>query len=254
MDDNNLDELMWFGDSCTKKIIIKMDENLNEDSLQLLNEHNTQIKKFKKNGNQIFFGDENNLKMIDDFDGDKKIIMRNLGKEGAKGEAIFITDDAEIVKEMIDENGEKKVVQYTIKKRDDAKSNVEVFVNVEKEVNNGNTNLSKNISISPANANDINTATEKGILKIGAEALKIKDIDLDIEDEQVNLGTTFAVKGKLDFKIFDQDMNQVWEKIDGKVNGVWSVEIPQNVLNNPGNYFILFNLDKKSKMFQLSIK
>lgn len=261
------DKQIWVDDNCHKRIIIKTYVEIEGDSLKFMDEDNVIIlgadgaknswfekdgnkiivRKMKKDGNEIFFGDEDDLKNIEEIKGDQKLIVKKLRDEAAKGEAVFISGDTHVVKDFIDEEGNVKVMRYKMKNSDSDSGEMEIIVSMDDE----NNPSEKVFMISSANDKEMAKATEKGILKVGAESLELNTIRLEVEDEQISIGTTFEQKGKVDVKVLDKNMNQVWEKNAGKVSGDWSIEIPAEVLKESGKYFIFFNQDKKSKMFSL---
>lgn len=61
-------------------------------------------------------------------------------------------------------------------------------------------------------------------------------------------------KKKLEIKLFDADLNQIWEENAGKVVGEWSTEFPSELLKEKGNYFVLITHGNKSNLLNLMIR
>lgn len=198
------------------------------------------IKTVKGGGNMVFFGDDADLEEIHEIDSKHKVIIRKLKGEAKKGDVIFISDDAHMIREFKDENGNVKVMRFKMKSGDDTHG---YFLKEE-----------RNLMIIPAGDDLLAKADEKGILDAKAEVLKLNGFTLNLDNDKTSIGTTFEEKGKLKVKLFDADMNQIWDKSFGKVSGEWSTEIPADVLKESGKYFVLFNHGKKAKLLMLLIR
>ncbi len=252
---------IWVDKNGEKTIVIKM--NIDKDSLlskenfgKIIfigedddegnvwvdqNGETIQIKKFKKGGNAVFFGDEADLEKIEELDGDHRVIVKKLRGEAAKGNAFFISDDAEMVKEFKDKDGNVKVFRYKMKSADG-----------EEKENRKNKYKKVTLSISPANEDEIALATSKGFFKSKAVNLMLNNFTFDIDNEITRLGATFEEKGKLSVQIFDKEMNKLWKKKAGKVQGEWSSEIPAGILKEKGVYFLYFVQGKKAKLLKMA--
>jgi hypothetical protein len=210
------------------------------------------VKKLDGGKNTIFFGEDVEIEKFEKADGEHRIIVKNLPKEAAKGEAIFISSDPHTVKHEIDKDGNVKVMQYTMKSNHGNDQEIELIVNTDGKTKKESIN--KFVMVSPANEKDIENAIAKGIYDGKAESLNQTKFSIEINDETTTLGASFEEKGKLIVQLFDSGMNQIWEKNEGKISGEWSVVIPGNLIKEKGKYFILFNFNKKLKLQKLVIK
>ncbi|MDA3905941.1 MAG: hypothetical protein PF484_07685 [Bacteroidales bacterium] len=265
---------VWIDDDGENHIVIDLDIDIDGDSLELSKMHNLMyvgdhdadnqnvwvekdgekiiIKKVEGGENTIFFGDEADLEKIHELDGDHNILVKKLKGEAAKGDAIFISDDADVIKEFKDEDGNVKVMRYKMKSGAGEAKEMKVMRNPhamhKKEI--------KEIMmmISPAGDKGISLANTKGILDTNATILELNEFNFNIDNETTSLGATFQKKGKLVVQIFDKEMNQLWKEKAGKVIGEWSTEIPSDVLKDTGIYYFLFEQGKKAKLMKMVIK
>lgn len=260
VDGKHMKKNVWHGDDGEKHILVNV--SVDGDSVIVSKKHNVVfmgdhmdidqnvwvekdgekiiIKTVKGGENMIFFGDDADLEEIHEIDGEHRVIVKKIKGEAAKGDAIFISDDAHTIKEFKDKDGNFKVMHYKVKSGDHFDGD---FLKEK-----------RNLMIAPAGDDLLAKANEKGILDAKAEALKLNGFTLNLDNDKTSIGTTFEEKGKLKVKLFDADMNQIWEESFGKVSGDWSSEIPADVLKDGGKYFVLFNHGKKAKLLMLVIK
>jgi len=158
-----------------------------------------------------------------------------LPAEYAKGETIFISEDANVVNEFVDQDGNKKMIQYVVQTAD------------------GNEKGHAMLMLSPANEQELAKATEKGIFDAKAKSFKFKEIGLEMEDDVSSLQVDFEGKGKLIVAIFDKQMNKVWSEDYGKVSEHWSAELPSLIQKKSGTYYLKFLLGKKVKLYKLTV-
>ncbi|MCD6090439.1 MAG: hypothetical protein J7J72_02965 [Bacteroidales bacterium] len=275
VDGNTTRKHVWVDDDGEKRIVIKTDIDVEGDSLlwnskeghimifigdnSLENEDDwvgkkgekLLIKKLNKDGNTIFFGDDADLELIEELDGDQKVIIKKLKEESEKGDAIFISDDAHIVKEFKDEDGHVKVMRYMMLADEDGKKNIEVNVEVyDDELGNHH---EKMIMISPASEEELALASDKGVFDQKLKILELNDFIFNIDNETTSIGSVFEKKGKLTVQLFDSEMNQIWEENAGKVVGEWSTVLPSGVMKESGIYYFLITQAKKAKLFKISI-
>lgn len=225
------DSVSWTSDKGEKLVLITED---------IIGDDNTWTakdgKKMKHSkGNTVFFGNDEDIEMIEEGDGEHKIIIRKIKGEAAKGDAMFISDDAHMVKEFKDEDGNVRVMRFESKP------------GALEEIHE------TSVMITKADEESLAKAVEKGILKANTAELMLNNFTIDVDNETISFGTTFEEKGKLDVKIFDLDMNQVWEKSFGKVSGEWSTVLPSDVVKEEGKYYMLFKQGKKVKLLLLDL-
>lgn len=262
MDGKHIKKNIWANDDGEKHILVNV--SVDGDSLTVTKKHNVVfmgdpndkdqnvwvekdgekiiIKTVKGGGNMVFFGDDADLEEIHEIDGEHKVIIKKLKGEAAKGEVIFISDEAHTIKKFKDKDGNVKVMRYKMKSAGDTDGH---FL---KEVQE------RSLMIAPAGDDLLAKANEKGILDAKAEVLKLNGFTLNLDNDKTSIATTFEEKGKLKVKLFDADMKQIWEESFGKVSGEWSTEIPADVLKESGKYFLLFNHGKKTKLLMFVIK
>lgn len=229
------------------KVMFVGDDNADDENVWVEKEGDKIIIKTVKGGkNTVFFGDEADLEKIHEMDGEHKIIVKKLKGEAAKGEAIFISDDAEVIKEFKDEDGNVKVMRYKMKSGDGNAKEMKMMMH-----GNSKNIHEKMMMISPAGEKEIAMANKKSILNSEVESLALNNFSLNFDNETTTIGATFEKKGKLNVKLFDAEMNQVWEENAGKVGGEWSTEIPSDVLKETGVFYFLFEQGKKAKLMKL---
>lgn len=211
------------------------------------------IKKVSVGGNMVFFGDDADLEKIHEIDGEHRVIIKKLKGEAAKGEAIFISDDAHMVKEFKDKDGNVKVMHFKMKSGNKEEKEMKFFTVGAKH---GRKEVKKKMLMISSHLSEVELAkaVEKGVYDENSPKLKLKDFTLNVNDEVTTIGTTFEDKGRLKVKLFDAEMNQIWEDSFGRVSGEWSTELPSNLLKETGKYFILFNHGKKVKLILLGLK
>jgi len=207
------------------------------------------IKKKKGGENTVFFGDEADLEKIHEMDGEHKIILKQLKGEAEKGEAVFISDDAHVIKEFKDEDGNVKVMRYKMKSGEGEAKEMKIIM--KGDAKNLKGIHEKMVMISPAGEKEIAMASEKGIFNAKAKELKLQNFSLNIDNEITTIGATFEKKGQLLLQIYDKKMNKLWEKNAGRVGGEWSAQIPADVLKESGVYYFLFEQGKKAKLMKL---
>lgn len=248
--ENQMDNLNDYFDKDVNVFFIDSD-SLHHQVWINKDDKNIKYKKFQKDGNVIFFGDEADLEKIEAFDdGGQRVIIKKLRGEADKGNAIFITDDKQVIKEFKDQDGNVKEMRYKIKSGDGNDNEIEVFMVAK---GNHSKEYHKKMMISPANAEEMEFATTKQLINPKAKALVLNEFTLNMDNEITTVGAVFDKKGKLMLQIFDNEMNKLWEKDAGKVKGEWSTEIPSDVLKEKGTYFFNFTQGKKAKLLKMVI-
>lgn len=262
MDGNDAKKQVWVDKDGDKQIIIKMKGNIDGDSLQVVGEkkviviggdfdpnqniwtdkdgHKIMLKEFKKDGNQVFFGNEKDLEQLKDMDGEDLIIVKKLKGEGNKGDVLVINGNAQVVKEFKDKDGRVKVIRFD---SDSDNDNMDM---------DGNMNFSKKILvIKSATEQEKAKATEKGIFDDKAKDLKLDSFTYTLDDQITTIGAVFDEKGKLEVQLLDSGMNKIWEENAGKVSGEWSTEIPSDIMKDKGVYYLYFKQGNKAKLMKL---
>ncbi|HAG15353.1 MAG TPA: hypothetical protein DCG69_02355 [Bacteroidales bacterium] len=218
--------------------------------LMMINENVDSLRK----GNTFFFGTDEDLKIIEGIDGEKKIIIKRIPKEAMKGGAIFISDNATEIKEFHDENGNVKVIRYEIKKEENDGKNIEIFLDVDDKTD-GKKEIIKHIYVTNSSLEkETEKAKEKGLIAKDSEPLNLKMFNVNSTDEKTTVGTHFENKGKVSVQVLDKEMNKIWEKNAGKISGEYSVEIPSEIIKSTETYYLLFTQDNKSKLFKITGK
>jgi len=274
MDGKHIKKNVWVDDDGEKHIVVNVSVDVDGDSLVELSEtHNVMfmgdrdvdqnvwvekdgdkiiIKKSKGGQNMVFFGDDADLETIHEIDGDHKVIVRKLKGEASKGDAIFISEDAHMIKEFKDEDGNVKVIRYKIKSGDGETEDIRVMRDPKLKPKKDFRRTY--MMISELGEAEIAKATTKGIYDLKADVLELNDFTFNVDNDITTFGTTFEKKGKLTVTLFDSEMNQIWEQDAGKVKGEWSTELPSELMKDAGKYFLRFNQAKKSKLLLLGIK
>lgn len=214
--------------------------------LMMINENVDSLRK----GNTFFFGTDEDLKIIEGNDGEKKIIIKQIPKEAMKGGAIFMSDDATEIKEFHDENGNVKIIRYEVKKNENDQQNIEVVMGVDAD-SKDKKEIVKSINVTTSSMEkEMEKAKDKGLIAKDSEPLNLKMFNVNSTEEKTTVGIHFENKGKVSLQVLDKEMNKMWEKNGGKISGDWSVTIPSEILKPAGMYYLLFTQDNKSKLFK----
>lgn len=249
--DDNGDTLKTWGDGREKKIKVTIHTN-DSDTLRLENNEDIVVvasdapvwyakdgkKQIRKevlvNGNTVFFGDEEDLKMLPPPPpgAEQRVIVKRLPAEYAKGETIFISDDMHMVKEFTDKDGKTHVYKYYERGSKGEKGNAFIMM-------------------SSANEKELASAAEKGIYDDKSKVLSAEEITMKVEGGEAHIQAYFKDKGKLSVTLFDEEMNEIWSEDYGKVTGAWSTTLPSVVKEKLGTYFLRFNHGKQTKLYKL---
>lgn len=244
---------VWVDDDGNKKITIRAEVDMDKDSLlgEYKKDSKHHLMKYKHNGNVLFFGDDDDLEVIEKGDGDQRVIIRKIRGEADKGDAQFFSDDAHVVKEFKDKDGRVKVIEYTTTIDDNDTKDLNVWVNAD-----GKRHFlsdERKYALTSATKSDIDKAQLKAVLNSKNELTELSNLSIDIDNDIVSVGTQFDKKKKLDIQLFDADFNPLWESKEGKVVGEWSATLPADKLKENGTYFVLINHGNKSHLLNLLI-
>lgn len=235
-----------------KRIIIKTE--IDGDSLvwNVKDAKKHHLKTYKHGGNVLFFGDDEDLEVMQKGDGNQKVIIRKMKDEAQKGDALFISDDAHIVKEFKDKDGQVKVVEYRTSSDGNDDKELNVWVSADGKRNAPSDE--RRVFVTAAKEKDIEKARNSAVINPKNEVSELDNLNLNIDNDIISLGTQFEEKKKVDIKLYDADFNPLWEAKGGRVVGEWSTTLPTDKLKEKGKYYVLINHGNNSHLLNLMIR